>query len=100
MVNSGKQNWAVGSMVKVGFLCLVVKAAVATPGDYLPDAYILANKEGTQLYRFVPHNGLVKISADEAKEMLELSEKVAMAMAKKAMNKAVEASKISAVFES
>ena len=70
MVKNSKQNWQVGATVKVGFLSLVVKAAIATPGDYLPDAYILANQAGTQLYKFVPHNGLEKINVAEAKEML------------------------------
>ena len=70
MVKNSKQNWQVGATVKVGFLSLVVKAAIATLGDYLPDAYILANQAGTQLYKFVPHNGLEKIDVAEAKEML------------------------------
>ena len=70
MVKNSKQNWQVGATVKVGFLSLVVKAAIATPGDYLPDTYILANQAGTQLYKFVPHNGLEKIDVAEAKEML------------------------------
>ena len=70
MVKNSKQNWQVGATVKVGFLSLVVKAAIATPGDYLPDAYILANQAGTQLYKFAPHNGLEKIDVAEAKEML------------------------------
>ena len=70
MVNNSKQDWAIGNTVKVGFLYLVVKAAIATPGDYAPDAYILANKAGTQLYRFVPHKGVEKISLIEAREML------------------------------
>jgi hypothetical protein len=30
MIRNSKQNWAVGSQVKVGFLTLVVKAAIAT----------------------------------------------------------------------
>ena len=71
MVKNSKQNWQAGATVKVGFMSLVVKAAVATPGDYLPDAYILTNQTGTQLYKFVPHNGLEKIDVAEAKEMLE-----------------------------
>lgn len=53
-----KQNWSVGETVKVGFMSLTVCAKVATPGDYLPDAYALTNKGATKFYRFVPHNGL------------------------------------------
>ncbi|MDR6381796.1 hypothetical protein [Paraburkholderia caribensis] len=73
MVKNSKQSWEVGSTVKVGFLSLIVKAAVATPGDFAPDAYILVNAKGTQLYKFVPHNGVEKISLVEARELLAAS---------------------------
>jgi hypothetical protein len=69
MITKSKQAWEVGQTVKVGFLSsLVVTAKVITPGDYAPDAYILRRNE--QLYKFVPHNGLEKISLDEAAEMV------------------------------
>jgi hypothetical protein len=58
MITKSKQVWEVGEAVKVGFLTLVVKAKVLTPGDYLPDAYALTNVKGDKFYRFVPHNGL------------------------------------------
>lgn len=70
MITRTKQRWEVGQTVKVGFLSLVVKAAIATPGDFRPDAYLLANQAGTQLYKFVPHFGLEKISLIEARELL------------------------------
>lgn len=70
MVKNSKQNWAVDQTVKVGFLTLVVKAAIPTPGDHAPDAYLLANQAGTQLYQFVPHHGLEKVSLTEARELL------------------------------
>jgi hypothetical protein len=70
MITKTKQNWTIGQTVKIGFMSLVVKAAVATPGDYLPDAYILTNAAGTQLYKFVPHNGVQKIDAVEARELI------------------------------
>lgn len=66
MIKNSKQNWTVGATVKVGFLTLVVRAAVTTPGDGLPDVYFLSNVAGTKLYEFVPHNGLTAISLDEA----------------------------------
>lgn len=59
MIRNTKQNWEPGQTVKVGFLSLQVVAKVATPGDYLPDAYALKNAKGA-FYRFVPHNGLVR----------------------------------------
>ncbi|MDT7514696.1 hypothetical protein [Rhodoferax mekongensis] len=88
MVSSSKQNWTVGNTVKVGFLFLVVKAAIATPGDYLPDAYILANTKGTQLYKFVPHKGLEKIDAIEARELIATSKTQADRIASRAIAKA------------
>ena len=71
MISNTKQNWNVGATVKVGFMSLIVKATIATPGDYAPDAYILGNAANTQLYKFVPHKGLQKISAEDAKDMLQ-----------------------------
>lgn len=60
MINHAKQNWNIGQTVKVGFMTLTVLAAVATPGDYKPDAYILQSSNGT-FYQFVPHNGIAKL---------------------------------------
>lgn len=62
MVKNSKQNWTVGASVKVGFLTLTVVEAIPTPGDWMPDAYVLTNAKGT-FYRFVPHNGLVRCSS-------------------------------------
>jgi hypothetical protein len=70
MIKRTQQDWTVGSTVRVGFLSLIVKVAIATPGDYKPDAYILQNAAGTQLYKFVPHNGVEKISLLEARELI------------------------------
>lgn len=98
MVKNSKQNWQVGATVKVGFLSLVVMGAIATPGDYLPDAYILANKAGTQLYKFVPHNGLEKIDVSDAKEMIEQAERNASKVAAKAIEKAAAGREIAALF--
>jgi hypothetical protein len=58
MITKTKQVWAVGEMVKVGFMSLRVMATQATPGDFKPDAYILANTKADKFYRFVPHNGI------------------------------------------
>lgn len=59
-----KQDWSVGSTVKVGFLSLTVLSKVPTPGDHWPDAYILTSAKG-QTYSFVPHRGLNKHSSIE-----------------------------------
>jgi hypothetical protein len=70
MINNSKQSWEIGQQVNVGFLKgLTVLAAIATPGDYSPDAYVLAR--GASFYSFVPHNGLTKISQDDAAFMIE-----------------------------
>ena len=58
MIQNTKQNWEVGQTVKVGFLSLEVVAKVATPGDYMPDLYVLRQQNTGRIYRFVPHNGL------------------------------------------
>lgn len=63
MIRNTKQSWNIGATVKVGFLSLIVHAAIATPGDYAPDAYVLSNTAGTAWYRFVPHNGLSRYSS-------------------------------------
>ena len=83
MITKTAQNWTVGNTVKVGFLPLTVVAAVATPGDYLPDAYILASSKA--FYRFVPHNGLEKITAEEAKEEVSRAKEIAARMASQAI---------------
>ena len=61
MITNSTQNWTPGATVKVGFLTLRVVRAIATPGDFKPDEYILESLKGDKLYSFVPHNGLERI---------------------------------------
>jgi len=68
MITKSKQNWEPGSAVKVGFLNLVVLAAVASPGDYKADQYLCRSAKG-QHYAFVPHSGCFKIDDREAHQM-------------------------------
>ena len=70
MISTSRQQWTPGQQVRVGFLTLTVRAAVATPGDFAPDAYILTNGAGTQAYKFVPHRGLEKIGPSEAAALI------------------------------
>lgn len=86
-----KQDWSAGQTVRVGFLSLIVKAKVATPGDFAPDAYILVNSAGTQLYKFVPHNGVEKISPLEARELLDQAHVAAEREAKKLLERSSQA---------
>lgn len=69
MITNSAQNWSLGALVKVGFMNLKVLAAVPTPGDYAPDAYLLGNLAGDRFYKFVPHNGLEKITRNEFAEL-------------------------------
>ncbi|KVC81398.1 hypothetical protein [Burkholderia ubonensis] len=94
MITKSKQDWSVGATVKVGFLSLTVKAAIATPGDFAPDAYILVNKAGTQLYKFVPHNGIEKISPFEAREMIAEAQAHANRVAAKAIAQAQQTARV------
>lgn len=61
MIKNTKQDWSIGSIVKVGFLSLKVTGARAEK-DYLPDIYSLESLDGTKLYEFIPHNGLCRIN--------------------------------------
>lgn len=85
MIKRTQQNWNIGSTVKVGFLSLTVKAAIATPDDFKPDAYILSNAAGTQLYKFVPHHGVEKVSAAEAAGLLAVARRDAQRQAERAI---------------
>lgn len=62
MITKSKQIWEVGEQVKVGFLTLRITAKEPTPGDFMPDAYLLTDKTGQKKYRFVPHNGLERVA--------------------------------------
>ncbi|TCG09349.1 hypothetical protein BZM27_05985 [Paraburkholderia steynii] len=97
MITKSKQDWSIGATVKVGFLSLTVKAAIATPGDFAPDAYILVNKAGTQIYKFVPHNGVEKITVAEAKELIADAQRAAAHAADKAIAAAKRAAEISSI---
>lgn len=83
-----KQDWSIGATVKVGFLVLTVIAKIPTPGDFKPDAYVLASAAKGTFYEFVPHNGLTKITAEEARAQVaegrRLADQQAMASIAKA----------------
>jgi hypothetical protein len=65
-----KQDWAIGQTVKVGFVDnLEVVEKVATPGNYLPDQYVLLQRGTGRVYSFIPHNGLSRCaSVQEARQ--------------------------------
>jgi hypothetical protein len=47
-----------GKIVKIGFLTLTVTGYEETPGNYLPNVWLLTN--GPNNYRFTPQHGLVR----------------------------------------
>lgn len=53
-----KQNWSIGSTVKVGFLSFEVVRKVPTPGDFRPDVFHLTGVKNRKPYTFQPHFGL------------------------------------------
>lgn len=57
-------DWKTGETVQAGFMQVTVKAAL------LDSVYIVANAAGTTLYKFIPHNGIHKITVEQAKMML------------------------------
>ncbi|QMV32397.1 hypothetical protein 8G_00003 [Ralstonia phage Hyacinthe] len=95
MIKNSKQDWSTGSIVRIGFMSLTVVAAIPTPGDSRPDSYVLASK--TAFYRFTPHHGVEKISADEARELVESAKREAAKMAASAVDNARKQSAHSAV---
>ena len=96
MISKTKQQWTVGSKVKVGFLSdLLVVVAIATPGDYAPDAYLLSRNN--QFYSFVPHNGISKISAADAVELVTAAKLQAERAAVTAISKAADGARHAAV---
>ncbi|WP_458763544.1 hypothetical protein [Cupriavidus basilensis] len=87
MRKQAKQSWEVGQQVKVGFLAgLTVVAKIPTPGDFAPDAYVLVR--GEQFYAFVPHNGISKIEAAEAREMVAEGKRLRAAAEARAVEQA------------
>ena len=59
-----KQDWTIGQVVKIGFVSgLEIIRKVATPGNYLPDQYVLRQQGTDRIYRFVPHNGLSRCAS-------------------------------------
>ena len=70
MITRSKQNWEAGSIVKVGFMSLMVQAAIETPRNYAPDAYLLSSAKG-QNYLFVPHKGLERYDGETSIEAIQ-----------------------------
>ena len=98
MIRNSKQNWTIGSTVKVGFLTLKVVAAIKTPGDNLPDAYFLTDVGGTKIYRFVPHNGLTLTTLEEAQTEISTFRQFCERIAAEETQKAILRARISAKF--
>jgi uncharacterized small protein (DUF1192 family) len=100
MISNSKQNWTVGSTVKVGFLQLKIVAAIPTPNDSLPDVYFLTNLAGDKLYQFVPHQGLTAASLDEVEQKVAAYRAHVERVAAEATTRAAKAACIRTVFDS
>ena len=59
-ITNTKQDWSIGSVVKVGFMQLRVLGVEAI-NDFLPDIYTLESLDGGRQFEFIPHNGLNRI---------------------------------------
>lgn len=96
-----KQAWEIGQTVKVGFLSgLVVKAKIVSLGDFGQMGYILQRNDN--LYKFVPHGGLERLTFSEARELVAESKAVlerrAAIAAAEAMQSASAKAQIDALF--
>jgi hypothetical protein len=88
-ISRSNQDWTTGATVRVGFLSLTVVQCIPTPGDYAPDAYLLVNAKLDQLYKFVPHRGLERITREEANDLIALSAAIASQRAAAVIRKAM-----------
>lgn len=61
MITNTRQNWSLGSTVRVGFLRLRVIGVIPTPANYAPDEYALESLDGRAFYRFTPHHGIARV---------------------------------------
>ena len=59
MITKTKQNWSIGSKVKVGFLTLTVIGCTKST-NCGPDVYQMMSDKGHS-YEFQPHQGLVRL---------------------------------------
>jgi hypothetical protein len=84
--------------VKVGFMTLNVRAALKTPGDYLPDAYILSNLRGDKLYKFVPRNGCQAITIDKSQRADNGVEEIEAAAAASDVSQMMAIAAVNAMF--
>lgn len=66
MIHHTRQNWSLGSTVRVGFLRLRVIAIIPTPANHRPDEYALESLDGRAFYRFTPHHGVVRVESRDA----------------------------------
>lgn len=60
MIRNSKQNWSIGSVVRVGFVELRV-TGIRAVRDGLPDIYEMESLDGSRRYEFIPHNGLIRV---------------------------------------
>jgi hypothetical protein len=99
MIRNTRQNWQIGSIVRVGFLQLKIVAAIPTPNDSLPDLYFLTNLAGDKLYRFVPHQGLTRVELADVEQKIANYRAHVELVAAQAISRAQKASAITSRFD-
>jgi hypothetical protein len=82
----------------MGFMTLKVRAILSMPNDGLPEAYVLSDMAGLQLYKFVPHNVCQKIGLDEAKRLFDENRAYEVAVAAARAANVAKAAEINAIF--
>lgn len=70
-----KQDWSVGSTVKVGSMALLVEAKVPAPTEAHADTFILSR--GVEFFRFAPAGALMKITRERAKALVVVGTRIA-----------------------
>ena len=91
MIRNSKQQWEIGQKVRVGFMSLTVRLVVN-------GGYVLTNHAGDKLYAFVPHNGLSRIDAAEARAAIETHQRHAERLAQRAIAHAQRVDAFDALF--
>lgn len=66
-------SWAIGAIVKIGFLKCEVLKAIPTPKDCAPDQYLVRlvnNHVHPRYYLFTPHKGLAGVAEGYAEDVM------------------------------
>ena len=68
-ITKTEQKWYVGNTVQAGFVKGEIIDGPIQRKDLLPDIYVVRGKNG-QLYTFIPHNGVRRLSESQYSELI------------------------------